>query len=98
MGAVWGVLGFIVFLAIGIAQLVAGYAGIAHHLGDFWAVLAVIAALAFRFTLPITIGSFFGAMNVWGWHWIFAAIFAAPGLLLIVPGVIGNLFSLIKQR
>jgi hypothetical protein len=23
----------------------------------------------FRFTLPITIGAFFGAMDVWDWHW-----------------------------
>jgi hypothetical protein len=33
-----------------------------------------------RFSLPITVGSFFGAMNVWGWHWIGALVFAAPGL------------------
>ena len=44
------------------------------------------------------IGSFFAARDIWGWHWGFAAIFAAPGLLLVIPGAIGSIFSLIRRR
>lgn len=44
----------------------AGYAGIEEHLGALWAIGCLVASLLFRFTLPITIGAFFGAMNVWG--------------------------------
>lgn len=71
--------------------------GIEHGLGVGRAWGAVIAALMFRFTLPITIGAFFDAMNVWGWHWALAALFAAPGLLLVIPGVLASLFSLVKR-
>lgn len=82
------IIGFFLFLVYGIAQIVAGYVGIDFHLGAVWAGIATVAALMFRFTLPITIGAFFGAMNVWHWHWALAALFAAPGLAFIIPGVI----------
>jgi hypothetical protein len=82
-----GVVGAILFFGFGIAQIVAGYQGIDYHLGGIWATLA-IAIFFFRFTLPITIGAFFGAMDVWEWHWTFAALFAAPGLLLAIPATL----------
>lgn len=97
MYAALGIVGFIAFMAFGVAQLVAGFVGIEHGIGSFWAWAALIAAFALRFTLPITIGSFFGAMNVWGWHWALAALFAAPGLLLVIPGVLASIFSLVKR-
>lgn len=83
-----GGISFLAFVAYAIAQFVAGFVGIEHHLGLVWACLALVAALGLRFTLPITIGAFFGAMNVWGWHWFFAAIFVAPGLVVMIPGVL----------
>lgn len=97
MGAALGIVGFVAFLAFGIAQLAAGFVGIEAGLGVVWAWVALVAALMFRFTLPITVGSFFGALNVWGWHWAFAALFAAPGLLLVVPGVLASALSLAKR-
>jgi hypothetical protein len=93
MNALLGTGGFIAFAIFGIAQLVAGFAGIEHGLGVGWAWAALAVAFIFRFTLPITIGAFFGAMNVWGWHWLLAAIFAAPGLALVVPGVLAAIIS-----
>lgn len=87
-------IGCILIAAYGIAQIVAGYLGIQHHFGSGWAIAAIVAAFVFRFSLPITIGSFFGAMNVWGWHWIFALVFAAPGLafmMLMIPGALANM-------
>ena len=97
MNAVLGIAGFLAFLAFGISQLVAGFVGIEHGIGAGWAWGALIAALMFRFTLPITIGSFFGAMNVWGWHWALAALFAAPGLAFVIPGVLASVFTLVKR-
>lgn len=85
------------FLIFGLAQLVAGFAGIEHGLGAGWAWGALIAAVMFRFTLPIIIGAFFGAMNVWDWHWAFAALFAAPALAFVIPGVLASVFSLVKR-
>lgn len=97
MGASLGVIGFVAFMAFGIAQLVAGFVGIEHELGLIWSWVALIAAIVFRFTLPITVGAFFGAMEVWDWHWTLAALFAAPGLLFLIPGVLVSVFSAVKR-
>jgi len=92
-----GALFFVVFIGYGILQIVAGFVGIEYGLGPWWAWGALIAAFMFRFTLPITVGAFFGAMNVWDWHWFFALLFAAPGLALVIPGVLAELLSSRKR-
>jgi len=77
--------------ALAIAQLVAGVSGIAHHLGITAAVIAGLLFFFARFTLPITVGAFFGAMDVWGWQWYWALAFTLPGLALMaimIPGVL----------
>lgn len=98
MGYVFGGVVFVVFLVYSAAQIYAGYLGIEHHLGVIWAFVAIAAAFVFRFTLPMTVGAFFGAMDVWGWHWALALIFAAPGLAFVVPGVLASIFSAVRQR
>ena len=97
MSGILGIFGFIAFLSFGIAQLCGGYVGIDHHLGSIWAFVAIFLALGLRFTLPITIGAFFGAMDVWDWHWALAALFVAPGLAFVIPGVLATLISSIKK-
>jgi hypothetical protein len=96
----FGCAGMILFLGYGAAQIYAGYIGIHHHLGTGWAVAALVAAIGFRFSLPLTIGSFFGAMNVWGWHWLGAFVFAAPGLAfmaLMIPGALASVIGKFKN-
>lgn len=84
-----GGVGVIFFLLVGIAQMVIGYMGIEYHLGGGWAIGLVIASLVFRITFPLTIGTFFGALDVLGWSWIGALLITLPGLLLMIPGAIG---------
>src|SRR3546814_2256966 len=48
----------ILFFGFGLLQLAAGWAGIEHSFGWGWGVAAAIAALFFRFTLPIAVGAF----------------------------------------
>ena len=97
---VGGTFGVIAFLLIGIIQIYAGYLGIEYHFGSGWAVAAIIASLFFQFPLILTIGTFFGALDVWGWPWFGALVFAVPGLLFAAPGVfavaIGGLVNLFK--
>lgn len=88
MKYVIGILAVAAFFAFATAQMAAGYAGIEHGIGHIWAVAALSAAIFLRFTLPITICAFFGAMHVWGWHWAPALTFTAPGLVFVLPGVI----------
>ena len=82
----------------GVFQVYAGYLGIQDGLGTLCAVIAVAVAFLFKFSLPITIGAFFGAMNVWGWHWFLAALFAAPGLMFIIPGLLAAMLSSRSRR
>ena len=60
-----GGFGVILMLGIGLAQMIIGYIGIEYHLGSGWAIGAVILALMFRFSFPLTVGTFFGAIDVW---------------------------------
>ena len=86
------------FFVYAFAQIVAGFAGIDYHTSIVWAWVALGALLFLRFSLPITVGAFFGAMDVWGWPWYLALIFAAPGLLFIVPGSIVTAFSALRSK
>jgi len=97
MQVILGIAGIGVFIGYGLMQIAAGYVGIDFHFGAIWAGIAIVAALMFRFTLPITIGAFFGAMDVWHWHWIWAALFAAPGLAFLVPGVILSIIEGVRR-
>jgi len=83
-----GGFGVILMLGIGLAQIVIGYIGIEYHFGSGWAIGAVVLALMFRFSLPLTVGTFFGAMDVFGFSFIVALLITLPGLLLMVPGAI----------
>ena len=90
---------WVLSMAYGVVQLIVGYHGIAEHLGNGWALGALVAAFGFRFTLPITIGSFFGAMDLFGWPWYGALLFAAPGLLfllLLLPGALSTLLGKLR--
>tara|TARA_B100001057_G_scaffold488706_1_gene573622 strand:- start:652 stop:1095 length:444 start_codon:yes stop_codon:yes gene_type:complete len=86
--AAFGVLGGILFLIVGIIQIYVGYIGIEYHLGAGFAIGALFIGFFFRIMLPLTIGTFFGALDVWGWPWYAALAFAAPGLLFIVPALV----------
>ena len=84
-----GTLGVIFFLLIGFVQIVLGFLGIDYHLGSGWAVAALIGSLVFRITFPLTIGTFFGALDVLGWNWFGAILITAPGLIFMIPGAVG---------
>ena len=83
-----GGIGLILMLVIGLAQMVIGYIGIEYHFGAGWAIGAVVLSLMFRFSLPLTVGTFFGAMDVFGFSFIASLLITLPGLLLMVPGAI----------
>ena len=87
----------ILFLLFGIIQIGAGWAGIEDSFGWGWGIAAAVAAIMFRFTLPIVFGAYLCATNIWDWHWAAAALFAAPGLLFMVPALTAGLLSAFKK-
>lgn len=94
---VLGVGGMILFFAFGIIQLGAGWAGIEDSFGWGWGIAAAAAALFFRFTLPIVFGAYLCAVNIWDWPWFFALLFAAPGLIFMIPGFFFALIGAARQ-
>jgi len=97
--AAFGALGGILFLLVGIVQIFVGYIGIEHHLGSGFAIGALVLGFVFRIMFPLTIGTFFGALDVWGWPWYGALALAAPGLLFIVPALVtAAISSLVEKR
>ncbi len=95
------VMGFVIMIAVfGLALLYAGmaFAGI-EHLWGFWTAFFIVGpSLMFRFTLPLSIGVFFCAKDVYGWEWYWALLLAAPGVILIVPGLMVGLWELVTSR
>jgi hypothetical protein len=97
--AAFGALGGILFHLVGIVQIFVGYIGIEHHLGGGFAIGALVLGFVFRIMFPLTIGTFFGALDVWGWPWYGALALAAPGLLFIVPALVtAAISSLVEKR
>lgn len=96
--AVFTGLGICAVFLYGGSQIYAGYLGIAYHLGDTLAVVLLIMGIMLRLTPIITVGAFFGALDVWHWHWAGAALFAAPGLLFALSATIRLLTGAVRSR
>ncbi len=96
--AAFGALGGIIFLLVGVVQIFVGYIGIEHHLGAGFAIGALVLGFVFRIMFPLTIGTFFGALDVWGWPWYGALALAAPGLLFIVPALVTAAISSLMEK
>lgn len=96
-GQTLGCLLAIGMLVLGIVQIVAGWIGLEDAFGWGWAVAATAAFFLLRFSLPLTVGAFLCAKNVWGWHWAGALAFAAPGLILMIPSLITATIAAFKR-
>ena len=76
--------------------VVVGFLGIQflmepYQYGTFFSWVIILFSIFYRFTfLLLTIGVFFGIINVLEWHLIFAILFTLPSLLFIFPKQILN--------
>ena len=76
--------------------LIVGFLGIQFLMepfqyGTFFAWVIILFSIFYRFTfLLLTIGVFFGIINVLEWHLIFAVLFTLPSILFIFPKQILN--------
>lgn len=90
--------GMLLMLAVGLIQVIATWFGWADLVGWGWTIPLLFVSFLMRFMLPITIGTFLCALNVWDWHWVFAALFAAPGLIMMVPGVLLGMIGALRGK
>ena len=88
---------FGLFVVVAICYYIAiGLNGIEYRFGKIYMYIALILCLVLRFFLPISIGIFFCALDLWHWHWIFALLLAAPGFVLVIPGL--TLFLIMQTK
>ncbi|MDD3786045.1 MAG: hypothetical protein PHQ87_10905 [Hydrogenophaga sp.] len=84
-----------------LALLYAGFVGVEDWVGGGWAwgwlIGSIVLGYMLRFTLPIAVGAFIGAVEVFRWHWIVAIIFAAPEFALGVPYVLAGLLEMLRR-
>jgi hypothetical protein len=92
-----GALVMIIFFGFGIVQVVSGYIGIEHEFGAGWAFFAIVLFLMLRISLPLMIGMYLCAANVWGWHWFYALLFTAPTLVFLIPGMIAAMIDTMRK-
>lgn len=93
-----GCLFAIAFGLFGLFQIYAAYLGLQDWLGTGWAVAGIAASFLLRSSLPVLVGAFLCALNVWEWHWAFAFLFAAPMLALILPATAADVISAIRRK
>lgn len=78
------------------------YDGLEDSFGRGWAIAGIVCLFVFRIGLPIVIGVYLAATNLWGWEWYWAVLLAMPGLILAVPALVviflGFVGSLIPRR
>ncbi len=91
-------IGYLGLLGCAGLELSMGWAGIEQMWGWGWALVATILALWMGFTLPLTIGVFFGVRDVMHWHWSIALLVAFPTLVFMVPGVVAGLVDYVRSK
>ena len=92
----YGLITIGIILSLFCFYVIVGFLGIQYLMlpyqyGTFFAWIIILFSIFYRFTfLLLTIGVFFGIVNVLEWHLIFAVLFTLPSLLFIFPKQILN--------
>ena len=92
----FGLISIGIIISLFCFYVVVGFLGIQflmepYQYGTFFAWVIILFSIFYRFTfLLLTIGVFFGIINVLEWHLIFAVLFTLPSLLFIFPKQILN--------
>ena len=92
----YGLITIGVILSLFCFYVIVGFLGIQYLMlpyqyGTFFAWVIILFSIFYRFTfLLLTIGVFFGIINVLEWHLIFAILFTLPSLLFIFTKQILN--------
>ncbi len=94
----FGCLVALLLMILGLAYLWIGIVGIKHQFGGLAVIIAIFFLTLFRFTLPLSIGTYFGIVDVIGWPWWVGLLIAAPSLTFIIPDIIYGTITTITNR
>ncbi|MDC0531033.1 hypothetical protein OAO48_02560 [Alphaproteobacteria bacterium] len=87
----YGLITIGLIIALFCFYVIVGFLGIQYLMepyqyGTFFAWVIILFGVFYRFTfLLLTVGVFFGIINVLDWHLVFAILFTLPSLLFIFP-------------
>ena len=94
----FGIFWAILLMGFGVVQIWLGFLGIEYHLGNFLAFGALGLAFILRIMFPLTIGTYFGVVDVLGLDWYWGILITAPGVVFILPGLITALIQSLTHR
>jgi hypothetical protein len=90
--------GYVLGLAFCIAALALcglAWLGLEDSFGWRWALGGVVIALMVRVNIPVLVGLYLYALNILHWNQVESLAFALPGLLIIVPSMAVEVFSVL---
>ena len=73
---------FLVVYGYGAIQIYLGFVAINQHHGLWWAIGALII-LIMGLPWPMCYFAYLGAMEIWGWHWVWAILFTSLGWVVM---------------
>src|SRR2546425_32510 len=89
----------IIYLVIGIVQMLAAIAGIQLWTGMPWLISAIISLFVAYFPLVGTVAGIKGATDAWGWgFWPAVAFFCWPYVIYVLAIAVGGLAVLMSKR
>ncbi len=93
------IIGYLLYLGLGLFQVFAIMDGLNGWIGLYW-IIAVPVALVLAY-IPIvgTVIGMFGAVTVWGWSWLEAvSLFVGPLVLVVVIAIVAGGWAAIRDR
>ena len=82
-----GIFAGIVLAGIAVFAMGVAWLGLESAVGWQYALGGIGLSILLRVGAAVPAGLFFFAHNIWGWDFYEAALFAMPGLLLVLPSV-----------
>lgn len=94
------IIGFLIYLGVGVVQLFAVMDGLEHWLGLPGFIAGILGLFLAYFPIVGTIMGFIGAIDVWGWEWWQAALlfFGSFILFAVFAGGAGILEALARRK
>jgi hypothetical protein len=88
----------VLYLLYLLVALAAGFAGFDHFMPWWAAALLFGLALILGLEMVLPLAVFLGAWLAWEWHWLAALLFAAPGLLVVIPTISAVALGSLAER
>ena len=99
MRIVLQIIGFALYLGLGLFQLFAIMDGLEEWIGLHSIIAGPVALVLAYFPIVGTVVGMFGAVTAWGWSWLEAvSLFVGPLVLFVVIAIVAGGWAAIRDR